>query len=270
MRAGSGVGRLVIAVGIMLAMAVPTWAQAQGGPTAAMDGQWHFGVTPYMWFTGIKGDVSVKGLSRVPVDASFSDLWDDLDFALAGRFEGRKDRFGFGLDFTYNNLGVPVASDAPMVGRLNLEADVRQLFTEGFGFYRVASGGRQDNPAHLDVLVGARYTGTKTRLSAKGPEGTEYDGDSRNLQWVDALVGVKFRAPLGSRVALLGRADVAGFGSELTWNLEGDLAVRVSEHWALGAGWRHIDIDYDKSEGGDGKVVDLAYDGPRAWFSYAW
>ena len=258
-----------MAAGIMLAMAVPTWAQAQGGSTSAMDGQWHFGVTPYMWFTGIKGDVSVKRLT-VPVDAPFSDLWDNLDFALAGHFEGRKDRFGFGLDLTYNNLGVPVASDAPVIGRLNLEADVRQLFTEGFGFYRVASGGRQDNPAHLDVLVGARYTGTKTRLSAKGPDGAEYDGDSRNLQWVDALAGMKFRAPLGSRVALLGRADVAGFGSKLTWNLEGDLAVRVSEHWALGAGWRHMDIDYDKSEGTDGKVVDLAYDGPRAWFSYAW
>ena len=87
---------------------------------------------------------------------------------------------------------------------------------------------------------------------------------------MDALAGVRFRAPLGSRVSILGRADVAGFGSKLTWNLEGDLAVRVSEHWALGAGWRHMDIDYDKSEGADGKVVDLAYDGPRAWFSYAW
>jgi hypothetical protein len=37
-----------MAVAIMLAMAVPTWAQAQGGPTAAMDGQWHF--SPRVWF----------------------------------------------------------------------------------------------------------------------------------------------------------------------------------------------------------------------------
>jgi hypothetical protein len=270
MRAGFRGRRTAIAAAFVLATAVPPWARAQTGPTAAMDGQWHFGVTPYAWFTGIKGDLSVKGVSRVPVDASFSDLWDNLDFFFAGHLEGRKDRFGFGLDLSYNNLGVPVAPDAPVLGKLNLEADVRQLFTEGFGFYRVASGGRNDNPAHLDVLVGARYTGTKTRLSAKGPEGTEYDGDSRDLQWVDALAGLRFRAPLGSRVAILGRGDVAGFGSKLTWNLEGDLAVRVSEHWSLGAGWRHMDIDYDKGEGADSRIVDLAYDGPRAWFTYAW
>jgi hypothetical protein len=257
-----------LAVAITLAMTVPAWAQA--GPRAAMDGRWHFGITPYMWFTGISGEASVKGLPSVPVDASFSDLWDNFDFGLAGRFEGRKDRLGFGLDLTYNNLGVPVAPGAPVIGRLNLEADVRQLFTEGYGFYRVASGGRSDRPAHLDVILGARYTRTKTLLSAKGPEGIEYGGSSRNLQWVDALVGVRFRAPLGSRVALLGRGDVAGFGSKLTWNLEGDLAVRVSEHWAVGAGWRHMDIDYDEGEGADRKLFDLAYDGPRAWLSYAW
>jgi hypothetical protein len=57
------VGRLAWAAGVLLA---PGRAQAQGGPTAAMDGQWHFAVTPYMWFTGIKGDVSVKGTAEVP------------------------------------------------------------------------------------------------------------------------------------------------------------------------------------------------------------
>lgn len=231
---------------------------------AATDDRWHFSVAPYMWFTGIKGDTSVKGLPGVPVDASFSDLWDNLDFGLGGHFEGRKDRFGLGLDFVYNNLGVPVASDAPVLGPLNLEADMRQLFTEGFGFYRVASGGRKDNPAQFDVVVGARYMGTKTRLTAQGPQGTQYDGDYQDLQWVDALAGLRFRAPLGSRVAILGRGDVAGFGSKVTWNLEGDVAVRASEHWALGAGWRHLDIEYDKGSAADRKVFDLAYDGPRA------
>ena len=39
MRAGLGGGRLAMAATIVLAMAAPTWAQAQGGPTGAMDGQ---------------------------------------------------------------------------------------------------------------------------------------------------------------------------------------------------------------------------------------
>jgi hypothetical protein len=30
-----------------------------------------------------------------------------------------------------------------------------------------------------------------------------------------------------------------------------------------------MSIDYDKP-GSDAKLFDLAYDGPRAWFGYAW
>ena len=114
-----------------------------------------------------------------------------------------------------------VAPSALVVGQLGLKADVRQLFSEGFGFYRVASGGRADNPAHLDVLVGARYTASRVRLTAESAAGAQYDGEFQELSWMDAMAGVKGRAPLGSRMVLLAEY-IAGFGSQLTWNLEGD------------------------------------------------
>ncbi len=38
---------------LLLSAASPALAQGQVGPTAAMDGQWHFAVTPYIWFAGI-------------------------------------------------------------------------------------------------------------------------------------------------------------------------------------------------------------------------
>ena len=87
---------------------------------------------------------------------------------------------------------------------------------------------------------------------------------------MDALAGVKFRAPLGSRLSILGRADVAGFGSNVTWNLEGDLAFLASPHWSIGAGWRYMDIDYDAGEGIERRQIDLAYSGPRVWVAYSW
>jgi hypothetical protein len=51
----------------------------------------------------------------------------------------------------------------------------------------------------------------------------------------------------GCGEAGLGRADVAGFGSHLTWNLEGELVLMASPPWTIGAGWRHTDIDYDNA-----------------------
>jgi len=271
MRLVSSYGGLAAAALLVAALPAPATAQAQGRPTSAMDDTWHFNLAPYMWMTGIKGDVSVAGLPEVPVDASFSDIRDNFDFGLAGRFEARKNRFGFGLDLTWNNLGAPVASSSPVLEALGLEADVRQLFGEGFLFYRVAHGGRADNPAHLDVLAGTRYTGTRVRLTAETSAGAQYDGNSQELNWLDAMAGLKGRVPLGSRAALLGRADIAGFGSSLTWNVEGDLAFLVSQHWTIGAGWRYMDIDYDNGESGVGfRQYQLAYNGPRVWFAYSW
>ena len=270
MRLGSRNGWLAFVVLLVSSAALPGLAQAQGQsrPTAAMDDQWHFNVVPYLWMCGIEGTASVGPLT-VPVEASFSDLLEDFDFGLAARFEGRKNRVGFGLDFTYNNLGTPVASSAPIVGQLGLKADVRQLFSEGFVFYRVASGGRTDNPAHLDVLVGVRYTGTRVRLTAESAAGVAYDGEFTELSWLDAMAGVKGRVPLGSRMVLLARGDIAGFGSQLTWNLEGDLAFLASQHFTIGAGWRYMDIDYENDDA-PVKVFQLAYNGPRVWFAYSW
>jgi hypothetical protein len=148
--------------------------------------------------------------------------------------------------------------------------DFRQLVAEGIGFYRVTSGGPADNPAHLDVLAGVRYTTSRTRLSTDTAGGVERDSDFQDLDWVDVLAGFKFRAPLGSKLAILGRVDVAGLGSNVTWNLEGDLAFLASQHWTLGVGGRYMDIDYDSGEGIERRRVDLAYGGPRVWFAYSW
>jgi len=262
--------RLAIATALAQAVALPAAAQTQAPSTAATDGRWHFVVAPYMWFTGMKGSASVGGLPEVPVEASFSDIWKDFSFGLAGHFEARKNRFGFGTDFMYTDLSAPVAANSPVIGGLGLKAGVKQLFTEGFGFYRVATGGPAKNPATLDLLVGVRYTGTSTQLTANGSTGIQYAGQKKDLDWVDAMAGVRARVPLGSRVALMGRADVAGFGTKLTWNLEGDLATQVSDHWVFAAGWRHMHIDYDEGSGTGRKLFDIGYDGPRAWFAYAW
>jgi len=230
-----------------------------------MDDQWHFGLVPYFWAAGIDGTVSVRSLAEIPIHKSFADVISDFDIGLLGHFEARKKRWGFGLDILYLKLGAPVAEEAPILGPLGIQADVRQLMTEGLAFYRAKSGGREDNPSHVDLLVGARYFGASARL-----EGDVLETGKQKLDWVDALIGLRVRAPLGSRVSLIGRGDIAGFGSKFTWNLEGDLAVKLSDRWSVGAGWRHMDIEYDKTDGAQRRLYDVAFDGPRTWFSYAW
>jgi hypothetical protein len=255
---------------LALAVAWPATAAAQERPNVAMDGQWHFIVAPYFWFSGLKGDVSVRNLPDVPVERSFSDIWSNFNFAALARFEGRNDRWGFATDMMYLDLQAPVAAGTPVLSELDASATVRTFIAEGLGLCRVANGGRTDNVAFLDVVAGVRYYKTSGQLNVTLPVAGAAAGGELAFDWVDAMAGVRFRAPLGSRVALIGRGDVAGFGSKFTWNLEGDLALAVSQHWTAGAGWRHLSIDYDKGAGTDRRLLDVAYDGPRVWFAYAW
>lgn len=259
--------RRTLAVSILaaLTLAVALPARAQTGPATAMDGRWHFAVVPYFWFSGMEGSVSMKGLPEVPVEKSFSDIWSDLDMGFQGHFEARHDRWGLGTDVVYMNLGAGVAEGRPTLEQLGLNADVRQLVLEGLAFRRVASGGKAENPAYLDVLAGARYSGTSSRL-----RGSEFDGTKRTLDWVDALAGVRFHVTLGSRLGFSARGDVAGFGSDVTWNARADLGYGLSERWVAGLAWRWNKVDYDEGEGADRKLFDMTYNGPLVYVGYTW
>ena len=255
------------AVILALGLAAPAWSQE--GPRAAMDDKWHFAITPYFWFTGLDGTVSMKGLAEVPVKVSFSDVWNNLDIGILGRFEVRRNRVGFWADTTYIKLGVDVAKDRPILGQLGLKADVRSALSEGVVFYRVAGGG-PGGGAWLDVIGGVRYVGTSSQLKGRLPDGTDLAGTKQTLDWVDGLAGARFRVPLGSRLGFDGRADIAGFGSSFSWNLQGGLDLALGQRWALGAGYRHLDVDYDKGDAGSRELYNVKYDGAYAFVSFAW
>lgn len=250
-------------VSSLLLLAAPL--RAQSAASGADDDRWHFALVPYFWTAGISGTVSFKGIPPQPVEASFSDVIENFDFGFASRFEGRKGRWGFATDLLYMNLGakIPVGE---VLGRLEPEIDVRQLVGEADAFYRAHRGPQTEGvPAFVDVLVGARYNGMSSQL-----EGPEFEGTKRTFDWVDAVVGVRWQAPLGRKVTFGGRGDIAGFGSDFTWQLQGDLAFHLSPRSALLGGYRYYDVDYDKGSGLDRKVYKIATKGPLVAFVYGW
>jgi hypothetical protein len=169
----------------------------------------------------------------------------------------------------YLNLGGDVPTTRPILDLVDLGADVRQLVTEGFVFYRPVSGGR-GGAGYLDVLAGLRYDGTSTRLTVTGPAGGSIEGTKRTFGWVDAIGGARFRLPLGQRAGLTGRGDLGTFGSDLTWNAQGGLDVAFGERWAAGADYRVMDVDYDNGEGRDRRIYKMRYSGPSFWAGYSW
>jgi opacity protein-like surface antigen len=63
-------------------------------------------------------------------------------------------------------------------------------------------------------------------------------------------------------VALWFRGDVGGFSigssADLTWTLTGMLEVKLSDTWVLIAGYRYVNVDWDK--GSRPRRIELDYE----------
>src|SRR5271170_3841025 len=68
------------------------------------DKDWHFEVTPYLWFAGIEGNIAV-GPYQANYDTSFSDIFHHLKFGVMGTEEIRKGRIVFVSDQLYLKVG---------------------------------------------------------------------------------------------------------------------------------------------------------------------
>ena len=250
---------------LILALALagsPLWAQAVAAPPD--DGRWHYAFTPYLWATAQEGEASFKGIPPQPVEMSFGDIWDNLDFAALGAFEAHNGRWGVATDLVFMNLGAKVPRT--VLGQPEPSVDVRQFVFEADALYRVYRGApRRWMRPYVDIVAGARYNKVRAGLQTSLIPDTE-----RSFDWVDGVIGARFQAPLSGRVAIGGRADIAGFGSDLTWQLHADLRVQLSNHWALGGGYRYMDTDYDKGTGSDRKLWSMVNKGPYLGVQIGW
>ena len=264
-RSLSAMGPFLIAATLSVAVAAPARAQAPAAAPAADEGRWRFALTPYLWTSSMSGEASFKGVPPQPVEMSWGDIWSNLDFGALAGLEAHNGRWGVATDVVFMNLGAKVPLP-DVLGAREPGVDSRQLLVEGDALYRVFRGpaGRGDR-AFVDLVVGARYNRVSAQLETQVLPDTK-----RSFGWVDAVAGARFLAPLSARLSLAGRTDVAGFGSDFTWQAHADLRFRLSGRWAVGAGYRYIDTDYDSGTGADRKLWSIVNKGPYAGVQLTW
>lgn len=137
-------------------------AMLLGGALAAVTtlpaqaGEWEFEATPYLWAQSIDGEVTV-GDRTVDADVKFKDLFEALDFAIAGLFVARKDNWVYWLQLDYADLSTKNLDDGPE----KVTLDTTQVLTSAavgktFPFLMKDST--------IDVLIGARYLYLKNEI----------------------------------------------------------------------------------------------------------
>ncbi|WP_170775039.1 hypothetical protein [Ruegeria lacuscaerulensis] len=228
-----------------------TFAPLSGQAQEAASG-WDFALTPYLWMPSLNGDVSPG--PRAPtlgVDASFSDLLDELEigFMIAG--SATKDRFGVFGDLQYFDFNSSASTPGPAFSSAVVDTDIL-IATLGPEYVALAT-----QTSELRLAVGLRYYDVSIdgSLSAGTVPGREVSGGD---DWFDGIIGLRGQSYVSEDWYVTGWAFVGGGGSDFTSDVFGGFGYRVSKTVDVVGGYRYFSVD---REDGDGFVYDVEQHG---------
>jgi hypothetical protein len=225
---------------------------------------WEFIIIPYAWLTGIDGDITVRGRSA-EVDASFSDLFENLD--IAAMLHGEvwwKRKFGFFVDSVYAKLSVDGNTNLPNSTSVDIDDTAKLFLLEFGGLYRAGTWDigspynsfvqRSKPSVTLDLLAGGRYWHLKNELDIHGPAGVLPSEVESDRNWFDFIVGGRVGLDFYKKLTFVVRSDIGGFdlgfSSKISWNIISWIAYELPWYRITPLiGYRALYDDYSDGSG---------------------
>jgi len=206
--------------------------------------EWQHEVAPYLWGAAMSGSTAI-GPIAVDVDASFSDILDDLEMGFMGTYRATRDRVSITVDGIYMGLGSDGRGPA---GFVKADVDLDQSALEVDVGYEVLD--------RLTVFGGLRYNDLAVDIKATGPLGVR--SESADEDWIDPVIGAHYTIDFADKWSIALRGDIGGFGvgSEFAWQGVGTLRWQASDRIGVLAAYRYIDMDYEN----DDRSLEFAYD----------
>jgi hypothetical protein len=232
---------------VILSASEPAAVDASDGAgtaaaSTAPESDWHFTVSPYLWFAGVHGTVAGPNGQEVGFSASPTDMLSHFRFGLMGVVEPRYKRIVMPLDIMWMRLGSNRAlPNTPGQGVANLRA-TQFILTQKLGYRLIDS-----EKVKIDALAGFRYWYYGENLSFT----TNTLNFSGTQSWVDPLVGGRITGFLTPKVEVTVAGDVGGWGvaSQMDYQVVGLLGYRIKPALALQAGYRYLYFDYRRVSG---------------------
>lgn len=198
--------------------------------------EWSVRAALYGWGTALDGDVTLRG-NNVPVDASFGDVWDNLDLAVMGAVEIGNGKWSFLADLFYAEI-----STSNTRHLLEFNTELNQFI----GNFVIAYNVIDYSETRFEVYVGARVNSLDADLEIITNRIGTFSGSDSNT-WVDPIIGVRFQQELPNSFFLRAVGDIGGFGvsSDLTWQALAGLGYHINDAAAVVLGYRGIGTDYE-------------------------
>lgn len=222
--------------------------------------QWEFNLAPfYLWAVGIDGEQTI-GPKTTGIEVKFEDIFDTLNAAFTGHFEGMyRNRYGFLFDYNFINL-----SADKTVSRLGtVDFDFKAQIAEGAFLYRFLHRKNHD----VDAIFGARYTSLDNDLNIDGT--SVLDGIK---EWTDPIFGLRWIWGLSEKWSLGLRGDVGGFGVGSNLALQGTAIFdwQPFRHVSFIGGYRALYQDYEEGSGPEFFKYEAIMHGPVLGINFRW
>ena len=185
----------------------------------------------------------------------FADILDVVDAAFQVQVEGGKGNWSGFADFTF--ISTSDSSELPIV---RIDTDSEQIVLDAAAAYWPGGVG-----SPLNFFGGARYTKFDDRYRFS-VDGTPV-GETRSTQdYVDALLGIRYRFDLSDRWGLLTHGDVSFGDSEGTWQVQGLFAYTVGKRRRnhIVFGYRYKQAEFKEGN----LTTDYTFSGPLAGFNF--
>jgi hypothetical protein len=186
------------------------------------------------------------------VDASFSDIFDHLDFGAMAIGEARYGRYSIFGDIMYTKISGSTGTPRGIL------ASSVEVSTETFaGLIGAGYALLEDTSGRLEIVGGVRVWSVDTEISFSGGI---LDGISRNdgSTWVDAMAGLRGNYAITPEIYLTGWGLVGAGGADIDWDVAGAVGYRFTDKISAVAGYRALGVDYSE----DGFVFDVVQQGP--------
>lgn len=226
------------------------------GPANAQEfGDWVWQVTPYVWATGVSGDITpFAGAPTASFDSSFSEVLEDLDGAFFLSGYARRGRLVFLGDLSYSRT----SREGRIPPGISAEGELEQTSLTFAAGYRVV----EDPAVAVDLLAGARF------WRIEGAVDVPLVGVARSATetFTDPILAVRANFSLAPNWSAIVYGDYGGFGvgSEKTSQLVATVNYRVNERFLLSGGYRVLNVDYRDG----GTRIDATMSGPM--FGATW
>jgi hypothetical protein len=250
-------------------------ANADSETPSTNSSKWSFVIAPYAWLAGTGGTITTDGVDQ-DFDLSFKDIFDLTTGGFQIYTQARYKRFFVSFDGTWATLG---HGEDLLGGRIDFEVD--QTIAELHVGYRFvgpdfAASGRGESDftpwgVELDAYLGARYWRTDLSLSVDLPglppiiPPTMVSGSSTD-EWVEPLIGARFRLGITPTVGMSIYGNVGGFGvgdaADLTWTLSMNFNWQFADRWGAAFGWRTQSIEEMSGSGAERNGSKIVTTGP--------